>query len=1077
MLNNLWLPASTGTIANPPQTTDNHYSSSRSTFTPTKSSHPCPICHDITGKCRIVSDDFVLCMTHPTDADIPEWRYLGETKGSYYAGKYVAVRVESETERQQQRETARRMAAARQKAQQQRFAQLPAIAQRDRQWRDYLATLTLNAIDRTDLYDRGFNDAQIEAIGFKSLDDGYITPIRTPRGQIIGAQLRRRKIVDGGRYRWHKPYGWDIHLPNGDVPIAFYWPFGTALQGIPDRIVLVEGTGVKPARAANLLNIPAIGAAGGNFTASKHLLQEYFTEIGAVPGNTRVLIAPDGGDIHNSAVLKRLQKTLALLRSLGYETDALWWGQLTKQDGDIDELEDTETIAAIPFHEFLKLGDRYNQRTLEIQALLSRVSPQPKPSAGFAPSPLDRAIVTEYGSGERLDTWARAAKQGFKYILDISQTGSGKSFDAGKATPELFSARQVIYSSDQHRNVTTPTLKAWPDLEARHNGLTIDANGKTRRAKTGDRLVEPSNCGRADAIARLREKGISSTDSEIACQTCPLLNACRHGRGDGYGFKHERREVLAQDRLRSHPASLPDPSEYTYANVVQIWEEADANFSTSRKLDVCISDIDAAIVHLSTQAPTLFQQLQPLLTELRALLTEKQPKFGYDLRSLRQFLPVAIADDATLRAVLQPILSGLDTIDEIDETEFNGLSSKKLRQMASLSLMLKRATALKSHEAEKYIQQETLKQWLPEFLDILTRDDRGYAAIHAGKLKLTLPDWRLRAIAADSKLNICLSATWSQAETALVLGCKPDEIFVCRQAEAPDMVKPDIIQIADLGRMGMQRGADRQRRLEALVNHYQSQDPTTQAIDFKKFGANWAWWRDSRGLNDFANVRTLIVVGTPCRNLLDLLAEYTTLTGKVTSTDDSGFKAFVDRLIYADIQQCFGRKMGARCQQGDLIVFVSDFNLGLSTTIVKSADITIEAASKTERVKHGIKQAIASLSGQGKKVTQAAIAKFLGMTRAAISHYSESIFLLLETLDSKKIQNSPPQGGDEETCQSLAQVVYFVVNSGDPMPEILAAIHEIFFDWIPLRWRRWLIDCLDAQTHAKLIGYFALATM
>ncbi len=1063
----------------PTQEIPNPYSSSRSTFTPTRASNPCPICNDINGKCRIVSDDFVLCMTHPTDADDDAWRYLGETKGGYYAGKYVAIGAESEAERSQQRETNRLLAAARAQATQQRYAQLPTIAQRDRQWHNYLANLTLNAIDRAELHSRGFSDAQIETIGFKSSDDdGYITPICNPQGQIIGAQRRQRKSGSGGRYRWHKPYGWDIHLPNGDVPIAFYWPdLHTALQGTPSyRVVLVEGTGVKPALAANLLGIPAIGAAGGIFTASKILLQEYLSQIGAVPSTTKILIAPDAGDIVNPAVLKRLQKTIALVRSLGYEIEILWWGQFSKQECDIDELDDAAAIAHISTDEFFKLGSQQQQWKLKFPALLAKLSPKPKPAQGLAARQQNEANVTEYQPGQRLDTWADAAKQGYKYILDLSTTGSGKSFDAGKVTPELFEANKVIYISEQHRNVTTTTLSSWADLEARHEGLTHDDTGKIRRAKQGDLIVEPANCDRADVIAALIAKGIGSNDSDVVCQTCPMLKACQHSSGDGYGFKYDRRETLAQSRLRSHPASLPDRSEFGYDKTVLIWEEADANFSISKKLDVVVGDVDAAIVRLSTQSPELFQQLQPLLTELRVLLVGEQPKFGHDLRSIRQALPIVSIDRDTLKVALQPDLSCLDTIDEIDEAEFRDVSGRKKRHLASLSHQLKRSTALTSHEAEVQVEQQVLKQWLPEFLDILANDNCGYAAIQRGKLKLTVPDLRLRAIARDSKVNICLSATWSREEAALVLGCQPNQIFVCRQKEAINAVNPHIIQVPDLGRMGMQRGDDQTRRLEALISHYKQLDPSTQALDFKKFATGRVWWRDSRGLNDFTNVRTLIVVGTPCRNLLDLLAEYVTLTGKVFSTDDPDFNAFVDRQILADIRQCFGRKTGARCQQGDLIVFVSDFELDFPTQQIKASDITIEAASKSECMVNGIKQAIAWLSDQGKKVTQQAIADFLGKTRAAISHYSELIFLLLESLYSKKIQNSKPKEQDNETCQALAQVVTTVVNSTDPISDILVAIHEIFFDWIPPRLRRCLLYSLDLPTQAQLLSYLALIT-
>ena len=83
---------------------NNQYSSRK--FSQTKSNNPCPICDDIKGKCRIASDnqDFVLCMTHPSDADFADWKYLGETNGSYFAGKYVRKRPESESERLERRD-------------------------------------------------------------------------------------------------------------------------------------------------------------------------------------------------------------------------------------------------------------------------------------------------------------------------------------------------------------------------------------------------------------------------------------------------------------------------------------------------------------------------------------------------------------------------------------------------------------------------------------------------------------------------------------------------------------------------------------------------------------------------------------------------------------------------------------------------------------------------------------------------------------------------------------------------------------------------------------------------------------
>lgn len=67
----------------------------------------------------------------------------------------------------------------------------------------------------------------------------------------------------------------------------------------------------------------------------------------------------------------------------------------------------------------------------------------------------------------------------------------------------------------------------------------------------------------------------------------------------------------------------------------------------------------------------------------------------------------------------------------------------------------------------------------------------------------------------------------------------------------------------------------------AFAQHYQAINPTTKVIDFKQFieAGMGAWWRDSRGVSNFEQLKTLILCGTPCRNLADMQAEYAVLAG------------------------------------------------------------------------------------------------------------------------------------------------------------------------------------------------------
>ena len=549
---------------------NNQYSSGK--FSPTRSDRPCPICDDIKGKCRTISDDLVLCMTYPTNVDLSGWHYLGETKGSYYAGKYVRERQESETERQQRQETNRRLNASQQKSERERFAKLPDATQRDRLFQGYFQKLNLNESDISDLQRRRLTEPEIGLLGAKSIKAGYIVPIRNPQGQILGAQIRLRD-VDSGRYRWHKLYGIDARQQNGELPLAFH----AYMPKILDRVVLVEGTGVKPFLAAKIRKCSAIGASSGQFVSCKETLISYLLDIGANPTLTKLEYAIDAGDVINKQVMRRHENNLDFLVELGYNIDVLWWGQFNKDDVDIDELSDHANIQLLTIVQFFEIAKyKPTAKLAPFQWLQNKLFPKLK-AKGFARSHQITSPALEYKSGTRLETW-RNSLQSHKHVLDASATGMGKSHDAGLLRPELLDGiDKIIYVSNDSRNVTTETLQEWQMLPARHRGLT-DKNGKLRRANYSDDLHTKSNCSRTGAIAALRNKAISNT--RIVCETCPLLNACRHSSGDGFGFRHERAIAFKSNILRSHPASLPSPDDYDYSKTLLVWEEVGESFVT-----------------------------------------------------------------------------------------------------------------------------------------------------------------------------------------------------------------------------------------------------------------------------------------------------------------------------------------------------------------------------------------------------------------------------------------------------------------------------------------------------------------
>ncbi len=1058
---------------------NNQYSSRK--FSPTKSNNPCPICDDSKGKCRIASDnqDFVLCMTHPSDVNLPDWKYLGETNGSYFAGKYVHKRPESESERLERRDRNLKMRIAQQKAQRERLTKLPDAAQRDRLYQNYLQKLDLDSLDQADLINRGLSESEINHLEAKSTNSGYILPIKNPDGKILGFQIRLRD-ADSGRYRWHKPFGISAQQQNGELPLAFHGDIQVDCQ----RVVLVEGTGVKPYLASKLRGYPAIGASGGQFVSSKETLQNYFDTLGAKPELTRLEYAIDAGDIANPSVMRRHEKNLDFLTELDFAIDVLWWGQVAKTDDDIDELASGADIQLLTVEQFFHLANyKPKPKFSPIQWLKDKFFPKPE-AKGFMNksesrrSPQSTLPQFVYESGSRLATWQDSLLT-HKHILDASATGTGKSYDAGRLRPQMFDGvERIIYISNDSRNVTTATLQDWEILPARHNGLT-NKSGKLRRAKSGESLDTKANCSRTGAISALRDKAIA--DTKVICETCPLLNACRGSSGDGFGFRHQRAIAFNYQILRSHPMSLPSPTEFDYSKTLLIWEEVSESLTTMRQISVGREDVTRAIAVISRSDLDHKQQIIDVLNKLHGLLGDKS-YHGLDFHGIKSAIP-EIIDTALLADLLKPDLSILDTVDGVADSEFDNAKGKDKRKLARINAWLKQATTLNSYEIEKKIDHELLKQWLVEFLDILSGAiAQGDLHIQYERLTVSLIDSRLREIAHRSAANLYLDATVDVTDLAMRLDASVHTI-----KQSGELVMPQIYQVNNLGRLGMQRREGQSAKVEAIIGHLTSLDPSTRVIDFKKFAnsdAHGFWFRDSRGSNDFKNAKTFVIVGTPCANIAMLRADYVAMTGLHPKDKDPDFAAFVDRHILATVQQCFGRKAGDRFNQGDVIYFLSDFDLGdIPHTTVKSGDITPDAMSNLELLQLKVAEVINAVADGGFDLLNASerqLCQFFGIKRGVLRYHFDWINPLLDNLYNQLIHcfnedlGSPPDAQDLEVVNLWAGVSELFLSENLPPNETLTGIFEFFAEHIPLYLHSHVLARLSGQARHKLFATLAV---
>lgn len=1046
-----------------------------SRFTLFHRGNACPICESSSGKCR-EAENLILCMSRTEKTDIPGYKFKGRTQNQLWGKWVVSGGDTSEADREAWKEQQRAKRQQRLEEEAKRKAEAMSAVERDRHYRRLLNQLSLHPDDRADLHRRGITDEQIKLWGVKSVEQwqrlsielphilpgvsldrhtlnvggaGYLCPIVDVDGLLVGFQIRLRE-TESGRYRWltsntrKRKNGPSPNLPNGELPLAVHRPPNITRQAI----ALVEGTGAKPFLTAQRLRTVAVGAAGGQFSSSPETLRYTLDRLSGELGTKQIEFFADAGSSRNKDVLRQYRATWCLLQRWGYSVRVAWWGQESKEDFDIDELQDLGAIDFLTVSQWEEIvAGRDKQKVLDrIHKLFQRVRHKRQQQEQQQQQEPESSIF-EYESGNRLSTWQQAHQKGYRYVLDASQTGTGKSHDSGNCDPEMFGARQLIYVSNQHRNPTTDTLEplnGWIDLEARHAGLVRETTGegsRLRRAKKGEfaSATIAANCSRTYLLGALRAKNITGADTaSIACGGCPLREACTHAEGRGYGYLNQRRSALSSPKLRAHPNSLPDPSEYNFEDVVLLWDEPGETLNIKHSVNVDLNDLQQTVAKL-LEHPN-FEQLQPLFAALLSYLdgSASTGKFGLNHDAVLALLPsIASIDIGAIERALMPNFGFLNSTGEYGV------------DLADLPPQLRKQFADRDSDLAEQAEGNLVKNWLPDLLRIVAGQVPGASlGLHRKTLTLTLPETRHQEAIALAKTVIFLDATLSRDDLAMKLGCKPEEIFICRQKQQT-VENLRIIQVTDLGRMGMSRGEDQKRRAAAIVSHFQQQDSTVRTIDFKKFAEDGSgvWWRDSRGVNDFLTCKTLILIGTPCQNLADLQAEYAAATGSVASPNDEGFKAFVDRKIRSDILQAIGRLRAHRRPDEQLtVVIVSDFDLGLpNIEQVKASDITVEAAGKFERFQLAAQQAIETLKAAGEKVTQTAVAAISGYSQQYISRHWKLLQTLLDLLNSKSSKAN-------EVDSDLVEIAELILVESSPN-EVLGALESDLYQWIaPNQW-------------------------
>ncbi len=103
---------------------------------------------------------------------------------------------------------------------------------------------------------------------------------------------------------------------------------------------------------------------------------------------------------------------------------------------------------------------------------------------------------------------------------------------------------------------------------------------------------------------------------------------CRPKKGDGYGFRAERRKGLTHNQIRASIDSLPNSEDFDYSQDIAIIDEASRLIRGTKTVTADLKDFSTLMVELE-QFPELFNLLKPLRENLIPLLSgqEKLPNF------------------------------------------------------------------------------------------------------------------------------------------------------------------------------------------------------------------------------------------------------------------------------------------------------------------------------------------------------------------------------------------------------------------------------------------------------------------
>jgi hypothetical protein len=1018
------------------------WTTGRSHLKPFSRSNPCPICEG-GADCRYSTDEeLILCHGHiDFDPNHPNWRFVKPASTGVW-GVFAPRKDERFDRNQWLEQKAERELRAKREKEARALASLP-IEERDKAIRGVSSYIGLSRRHRQALLDRGLTDEQIEAGLFFSVNKGDRVPAGTPanlagvvngkiaaslpgyacisfdrHGHATGWQTRLDNTTDGNKYRWAKGTH-DSHLPNDELPITVINPTGDK-----SLLWLTEGI-LKPFVSAHKHVIACLGASGGWFHKAELQVKEAIVEY------RELVIVPDAGDVANRQVMMRWRDQIAFLESLGKSVLVAWWEQRTKDDDDIDELENLDSIEFISPKDFFALAVEklpfsvHKKKLSLIEKLIKRARQfkgfGEKPTIGkvksidFIPDSVEQweslgCPEIEY-TGNPAKIWHEAMGKGFRAILDGSFMGSGKShgvLSIGGPNPDRQASQRykIWYISNEHRN---PSIKAiadqFTDLVPRSRyGFCRDVDGKLMHGIEGQTVEIEGNCIRADLFKTLSNMGYSPDEKDgklnPICQSCPKANFC--GITPGL-YRFERRETLKSPYIRSSIESMPREG-YDFSTDVLVIEEASRELNPTRIIETSHEKLLIELDRVrSFVSPKAYSYLDSFVQSLKPLYTEKS-KYGHEVERIKEALP-SFEDIDSLIAILEANSVDLEKIfEESDKIEGLGRSDyKKYKELIKYT----------NRELGKENYKETIDKLekLPPngliYLLKLARGDQGIVArLNSKHLTLTIENRWYKPIFDTSRCVIFLDATATAERIKLLTGIDRPILTMRKKVDRPlANLTVHQIEVSGLGSNVISDTAI--NRVKAVLDKLGETAGEIPIICHKAYREALKgighWFKDNRSSNDFEGAENLAFVGSPFPNIGAVKDEYRALAGSLDGFDD-----YYGNLILAEqLQGIGGRQRCHRYPDKQFHVWAIGSNLDLDWLSEYGATVdhrhgfeyTPEAGDRSQLAMWDIIEVIRTTGAQSGR----AIAKILGQSVGAVNKFFREHQIDLKGLIDKLI--------------------------------------------------------------------------